>query len=203
MAKAIHRTMLEQAASVSPALAEALVRNGSVSLETRWKTAPFVDVLCRSVAGQQLSVRAAQTIWGRVLDKVGERDAADYFLRCRASTLRACGLSEAKARAMREIARAARAGDLDRDELSRLDSRARAQHLTQIWGVGQWTADMASIFYFGDTDVWPDGDVTARKTLAALTSTRRKTARTAERFAPYRSYLAIHMWRHANAGPVR
>ena len=133
---------------------------------------------------------------------MGDRAAADYFLRCRATTLRACGLSEAKARAMREIAQAAKAGQLDRETLKKLDSAQRAKHLTQIWGVGQWTADMASIFYFGDKDVWPDGDVTARKTLARLTSARRKTVRTAENFAPYRSYLAIHMWRYANANPV-
>lgn len=202
MAKAIHRKMIEQAGSVSPALADALVQNGAVSLQTRWDTAPFVDVLCRSVAGQQLSVRAAATIWGRVSDKMGDRAAADYFLRCRATTLRGCGLSEAKARAMREIAQASKAGDLDREMLKTLDSAERAKHLTQIWGVGQWTADMASIFYFGDKDVWPDGDVTARKTLARLTSARRKTVRTAENFAPYRSYLAIHMWRYANAKPV-
>lgn len=202
MAKAIHRKMLAQAASVSPALAQVVARNGPVSLQTRWNSAPLVDMLCRSVAGQQLSVRAATTIWTRVLDKKGERDAADYFLRCRATTLRECGLSQAKARAMREIARAARAGELDRDALKKLDAEARARELTKIWGVGQWTADMASIFYFGDADVWPDGDVTARKILIALTNKRRTSMRTAETFSPYRSYLAIHMWRHANAGPA-
>ena len=103
---------------------------------------------------------------------------------------------------MRSIAKAARAGELDAAELSKVAHAVRAERLTAIWGVGQWTADMMGIFYFGDRDIWPDGDVTARKTLAKLTSRRRKTVRTAERFAPYRSYLALHMWRHADASPT-
>ncbi|MEM8810884.1 MAG: DNA-3-methyladenine glycosylase 2 family protein, partial [Cyanobacteria bacterium P01_G01_bin.38] len=77
----------------------------------------------------------------------------------------------------------------------------RAQRLTAIWGVGQWTADMMSIFYFGDPDIWPDGDVTARTNLIQLTSARRKTTLTAARFAPHRSYLALYMWRHSDAAP--
>ena len=108
----------------------------------------------------------------------------------------------AKTRAMCAIAREARAGGLEADELRDLDHATRSRHLTALWGVGQWTADMISIFYFGDEDVWPDGDIAARKTLARLTSPRRKTVRTAARFAPHRSRLALYMWRHVDAPPV-
>jgi DNA-3-methyladenine glycosylase II len=60
---------------------------------------------------------------------------------------------------------------------------------------------MVNLFYFGEEDIWPEGDVTARKTLISLTSKRRKTVRSAERFAPYRSYLALYMWRWVDARP--
>ena len=57
------------------------------------------------------------------------------------------------------------------------------------------------MFWFGEEDIWPDGDVAARKTLEKLTSARRKTHRTALRFAPYRSYLALYMWQWVDAKP--
>ena len=99
---------------------------------------------------------------------------------------------------MRAIALATLANQLDESLLSELDHEERTHCLTEIWGVGQWTADMMGIFYFGDPDIWPDGDTTARKNLERLTSRRRKTVRTAARFAPYRSYLALYMWHQAD-----
>ncbi|MFW5661933.1 MAG: DNA-3-methyladenine glycosylase 2 family protein, partial [Oceanicaulis sp.] len=92
-------------------------------------------------------------------------------------------------------------GRLDPDHLQSLDAEARAAELVTIWGVGRWTADMANMFWFAEPDVWPDGDVAARKTLEKLTSSRRSTVRTAARFAPHRSYLAYCMWRRADAKP--
>ena len=99
------------------------------------------------------------------------------------------------------ILRAARSGGLDAEYLTTLSAQQRAAHLTSLWGIGQWTADMMNMFYFGEEDIWPDGDVAARKTLERLTSPRRKTVRTAARFAPYRSRLAIYMWRWLDAEP--
>lgn len=96
----------------------------------------------------------------------------------------------------------AQTGQLDQTELMPLHASQRSDRLTQLWGVGQWTANMMNIFYFGEPDIWPNGDVTARKTLEKLTSKRRKTINTAARFAPYRSYLAFHMWRYVDAGPA-
>ena len=103
---------------------------------------------------------------------------------------------------MGAIAAAAQTQQLNQTVLNALDHSERSRQLTQIWGVGQWTADMMGIFYFGDPDIWPDGDTAARKHLERLTSRRRKTVRTAARFAPYRSYLALYMWHQANTPVV-
>jgi len=196
----IHERFLGIAAGLSEALAAALARVGPVTL-TPYREAPFPEQLCRSIAGQQLSVKAARTIWGRVVDNASCDSLIAHFAEADPDALRACGLSAAKAKAMRAIAEAAQGGALDEAELAALDGAERAERLTAIWGVGQWTADMMRIFYFGETDVWPDGDVTARKTLERLTSKRRKTTRTAARFAPHRSYLALYMWRYVDAAP--
>ncbi|MEO0395447.1 MAG: DNA-3-methyladenine glycosylase 2 family protein [Cyanobacteria bacterium P01_A01_bin.137] len=197
MSQVIHATFVEIARGLSGELADAIANTTPLKLTTN-KDTPFSERLCRAVAGQQLSVKAAASIWGRIVDSAAEQPLVDYFSTVSPETLRHCGLSAAKAKAMRAIALATLANQLNESLLSELDHGERTQCLTEIWGVGQWTADMMSIFYFGDPDIWPDGDTTARKNLERLTSRRRKTVRTAARFAPYRSYLALYMWHQAD-----
>ena len=195
MSDEIHRRCIEVASQLSPLLAEAIERGGPLTLCAD-DGQPLAERLCRSIAGQQLSVKAARSIWARVVDAAGETPLMEFFVEPNQETLRGCGLSGAKARALCLIAEEARAGRLEAEALRGLDHAERSRRLTALWGVGQWTADMMSIFYFGEPDVWPEGDVTARKTLERLTSPRRKTLRTAMRFAPHRSYLALYLWRH-------
>lgn len=199
MSEAIHQRFLEIAAPLGTGLLEALHTVGVLDAIRPRVGVPLTDALCRSVAGQQLSVTAARTIWGRVLGRASGQKLQAFLLDVDPSELRACGLSGAKARAMRAIAEAFSSGALDDDLLRELGHEERREALTSVWGVGPWTADMISMFHFGDVDIWPDGDVTARKTLERLTSRRRKTVRTAERFAPHRSYLALYMWRFADS----
>lgn len=196
---AIHERFLAIASTLNPALTEAIAQNGPITL-TPTQEAPFFEHLCRAVAGQQLSLKAASSIWKRVLASVPtDMMLIDHFAEADPSVLRECGLSGAKVKAIGVIARAEKAGRLNATELEQLSYADRTKRLIALWGVGQWTADMMSIFYFAELDVWPDGDITARKTLEKLTSARRKTVRTAALFAPYRSLLALHVWRYADA----
>lgn len=195
-----HHHCLAAAESLGGDLVRAIRDCGPVGLPLQ-ADLPFPDYLCRAIAGQQLSVAAARTIWGRVTESAGRKRLITHLAEAGPGDLRACGLSKAKAKSMAAIASAARAGALNPDLLAAMDHAERSARLTAIWGVGQWTVDMVSMFYFGDPDIWPDGDIAARKTLTALTSPRRKTARTAARFAPYRSYLALYMWHHRDAKP--
>ncbi len=201
MSATVHARFLETAKDLSPVLVEALTARGPVEFSVR-NTTPFPLYLARAVAGQQLSVKAAKSIWGRVEASNGDRSFCEAFTASRGETLRACGLSNAKVKTLIAIGEATQAGWLDGEALRQLDAEGRAQDLTKLWGVGRWTADMANMFWFGEEDIWPDGDVAARKTLERLTSPRRKTVRTAERFAPHRSYLALYMWRHVDAPPT-
>ncbi len=198
MSKVIHARFVEIAREISGDLADAIASTQPLQV-TPNQSFPFPERLCRAVAGQQLSVKAAASIWSRVVDNAADQPLMDYFTAVAPETLRSCGLSAAKAKAMRAIALAAQSNQLDETMLAELDHEDRTRCLTEIWGVGQWTADMMGIFYFGDPDIWPDGDTTARKNLERLTSRRRKTVRTAARFAPHRSYLALYMWHQADA----
>lgn len=179
----VHQHCLDVAAGLSPALAEAIAGVGPLSWPAR-DDVPLAAYLCRVVAGQQLSVTAARAIWTRVTDAVGETPLLAFLEGGRAERLRACGLSAAKVQTLLAIAAEARVGDLDAVVLRGLDPVSRRERLTALRGVGPWTADMVEIFYFGEPDVWPEGDLAARQTLVRLTSPRRKTVRTAARFAP-------------------
>ena len=200
----MHEQFLAIAPRISPELEKAISQVGPVEIISPQYSpgVPFAERLCRAIAGQQLSVKAARAIWGRVVGSVpAEQPLMAYFAEVELDALRGLGLSRAKVKAVKAIAQAARSGQLEATELSQLTATERTTRLTALWGVGQWTADMMNIFYFGEPDIWPDGDVAARKTLEKLTSKRRKTTRTAAHFSPYRSYLALYMWRYVDAAP--
>jgi DNA-3-methyladenine glycosylase II len=196
----VHSHLLAAAEPLSSDLYRAIERLGPLELPRR-DGAPFPQYLCRAIAGQQISVKAAQSIWSRVEASAGDTPLLDHFVETNTDVLRGCGLSGAKTKTIIAIADTHRTVGLDSDELRALSVPERTARLTAMWGVGQWTADMMNMFYFGEPDIWPDGDVAARKALERLTSKRRKTVRTAERFRPWRSWLAFYMWAHVDAPP--
>lgn len=91
--------------------------------------------------------------------------------------------------------------NLESTKLLQLTSLERDQVLTNIWGVGQWTADMVNIFYFGEKDIWPDKDVAVRKNFLKLIGENKNSIKESSKFGPYRTYLALMMWKVANAKP--
>ncbi len=196
----IHSRFIDIASALDTDLADCISQTGPVEFQPD-SSMPLANRLCRSVAGQQLSVKAARSIWNRIVKTAGDQPLIDFFHEKNIDLMRSCGLSAAKVRSMCGITEKARHGGLEAADLRNLSHKVRSKKLTQLWGVGQWTADMISIFYFGDEDVWPDGDLAARKNLKQLTSPRRKTVRTAERFAPHRSWLALYMWKYQDVTP--
>lgn len=193
MSKTVHRRFLTIAHEISPDLVTALQRVGPISLRRR-RSLPIAETICRTIAGQQLSINAARTIWQRVVDSASDKSIIHMIESADEASLRGCGLSGAKIKAMKSVAEAKRAGLLEEKTLAASDSVARTKTLTAIWGVGQWTADMLNLFYFGEKDVWPNSDLAVTSTLQRLTSRSRKTENTARKFAPFRSYLAISLY---------
>lgn len=173
----------------------AIEAQGPIRLRRRSRADEGVGAsLCRAVAGQQLSEKAAATIWARVVEAFG----ANPVLRPRGLTvekLRACGLSGAKTKAILAIAAAQRAGDLDEAELLGMSAEERARHLGAIHGVGPWTTDMINIFHFREPDIWPEGDLAVRREFEARRGRRKLDVSAC---SPYRTYLALHMWQLTN-----
>ncbi|MFL6653381.1 MAG: DNA-3-methyladenine glycosylase family protein [Sulfurifustis sp.] len=198
MTPRVHRHFISTARRVSPSLHAAIVQIGRLEMPDR-RGRGFAWFLARVIVGQQLSTSAARSIWARVeiAVKANGGSVPECFTGKNARVLRACGLSQNKVKALIAIREAHAAGLLSVQRLRRMTHAERSVHLTAIWGVGQWTADMASIFYFRDVDVWPQGDLGVYRGLERVTGkrSRRTLLKIANAFAPYRSFLALYMWR--------
>ena len=199
---AIHERFVKIAEGVAPALAAALESVGPRQFPDRGDVS-LGGFLARAIVGQQLSTHAARSIWSRV--EAAAVDAGtnipDLFTNDRRDVLRTCGISRNKIRALVEIRAAHLDGRLSGERLRTLDHAAIAAELSPLWGVGQWTCDMAALFYCRCPDVWPEQDVTVQKCFAGLIGKRRKPSKWAARFAPHRSWLALYMWGLADARP--
>lgn len=200
MSETIFKHIIREAESQHFQLAQAISTIGPLTLEFV-QDVTVAEKLCRSIAGQQLSVKAAQTIWGRVLDSAQNKNLLSHLHQVSTEQLRQCGLSAAKTKAIKGVAQQAMDNALDCDDLRQLSVNQREQRLLTLWGVGQWTVDMINIFYFGEPDIWPSADVTARKTLLKLCSKSEDDCQIAADFSPYRSYLALYMYAIADARP--
>lgn len=200
----LHARFLDIANDLSPDLRAAMERVGPPEPRDRGDQ-PVAGFLARAVVGQQLSTRAAATIWSRV-EAMGADEGVtipDDLTDEHFDALRACGVSRGKVRALLAIRTAQAEGRLDAVSLAALDHAERSRRLRAIHGVGQWTCDMVSIFHCGDADVWPETDVAVQRTFTGLIGRRRKPAKAAARFSPRRSWLARYMWRITDTEPTR
>ncbi len=166
-------------------------------------------LLVLSIVHQQLSMKAAATIAGRVRSLTPGPDFPDpdTLLALPDDRLRACGLSRQKIAYLRDLARHVRDGDVDLRALWRLPDAAVIATLTRIRGIGVWTVQMLLIFHLFRLDVWPAADLGLQKAvqrhlrLPAAPGPREMTA-LGERWAPYRSVAAWYLWRTVDGGGV-
>ncbi len=198
MTPQLYKQFVETAAVISPALQRAFEEIGPVLLPDRRRKG-LAAFLARAIVSQQLSNKAARSIWLRIEETVGENGARmpGFFCELNRPLLRSCGVSGNKIKALCGISRAHRSGALSPKRLRKMGTEQRSNHLQTIWGIGQWTADMAAIFYFREPDIWPQGDAAVRKTFGRFVSEAGAVpeAEAAGLFAPYRSFLALYMWR--------
>lgn len=159
--------------------------------------------LVEAIVYQQLTGKAAATIHARVLAHYRPRrhPRPEDLLATPDATLRACGLSGAKTRALKDLAARTLAGELPTlPALQTMDDEAIARAVSTVRGIGRWTADMLLIFNLGRPDVLPVGDYGVQKgaqrlyRLRALPSPAR-LASLAERWRPWRSLGSWYMWR--------
>jgi 3-methyladenine DNA glycosylase/8-oxoguanine DNA glycosylase len=155
----------------------------------------------RSIVFQQLSGKAAATIHGRVIALVG--DGAEAPSRIAATShdaLRAAGLSNAKASYVRNLAEHVLDGSLPVESLHELSDDEIIAALTQVKGIGKWSAQMFLMFRLGRPDVLPELDLGVQKGIQMTYRMRKlptpaQVLRRGQKWAPYRTVASWYMWR--------
>jgi DNA-3-methyladenine glycosylase II len=160
-----------------------------------------LETIAQAIAFQQLAGPAANAIWSRVVALFGNGGLEPRaVLRKRDATYRKAGLSAPKTRSIKDLARHIVDGRLVPDALHTMDDEAVMAALTQVKGIGPWSAQMHLMFSLKRPDVWPVLDLGVRKGWAIFTGSKAEpTAREleplGEPYRPYRSILAWYMWR--------
>ncbi len=181
-------------------MADVIDRVGKCTLVPRAEWTHF-DALVRSIVYQQLSVKAAATIHGRVLTLIGDgSEAPGKIVVTSHEALRAAGLSNQKASYVRNLAEHVLDGSLPIDSLHELTDEEIITALTQVKGIGKWSAQMFLMFRLGRPDVLPDLDLGVQKgiqkayRLRKLPTPQQVVSRGAK-WAPYRTIASWYMWR--------
>jgi DNA-3-methyladenine glycosylase II len=164
-------------------------------------------VLVRSITGQQLSTKAAATIYGRLTELYGGRTPTPQeILATDPQQLRAVGLSNAKAAYLRDLAEHIVDGELPVDELAELPDAEVATLLMAVKGLGRWTVDMFLMFHLGRPDILPVGDLGIRKAVQTRYGLQElpkaaEIEQIAEAWRPHRTLASLYLWESLDNRP--
>jgi DNA-3-methyladenine glycosylase II len=190
-------------------LAAVMKERGPIDPETdrRGSRPDPYEALARAIVGQQLSTKAAASIWTRLLELFdGDAPAPEELLRKRPQTLRKAGLSNAKVRFLRDLAKHVKDGDLDLSRLKSLSDEDVIATLIEVNGIGRWTAEMFLIFHLGRPDVVSTGDLGIRRAVQITYGMDdlpgpEELERIAEEWRPHRTLACLYLWRSLAATP--
>ncbi|MES2564417.1 MAG: DNA-3-methyladenine glycosylase [Pseudomonadota bacterium] len=165
------------------------------------------STLARAIVGQQISVKAAQSVWNKLQAEVVEVTPA-HIAPCEIERLRACGLSGQKCGYLSDLAVKFSSGALDPARWTALDDEALIAELTQVKGIGRWTAEMFLIFHMARPDVLPLDDIGLQRAMSLHYNSGRpvsklKMRRIAKPWAPWRSVATWYLWRSLDPLPVQ
>ena len=145
-------------AAGDPVMRKLVAQSKGLALRSRGDA---FNTLARSIVGQQISVKAAQSVWNRLVAAVPEMHP-EVVRNHDADVLRACGLSRGKVVYLHDLAHHFAEGKLSVDRWQHMSDDELITELTQVRGIGRWTAEMFLIFYLTRPDVFPLGDQIGR-----------------------------------------
>lgn len=189
--------------AADPVMAGLIAAYPGASLRSRGDA---FSTLARSIVGQQISVKAADSVWARFLARVGELAPA-RLLALGCGGLDDCGLSQRKREYLLDLAAHFDSARLDPAHWPRLDDAAIIAELTAVRGIGRWTAEMFLIFNLMRPDVYPLDDIglqraVGRHYLACAKATRAELIELGQRWRPWRSVATWYLWRSLDPLPV-
>jgi DNA-3-methyladenine glycosylase II len=160
--------------------------------------------LTKAIVSQQLSTRVAEVIWKRFLALFGGEPTPEKVLQTEVAVLKSSGLSNAKASYILNIARFSIEKGMGFELLQPMADAEVIAYLTQIKGVGIWTAEMLLMFSLGREDVFSAGDLGIQQAMIRLyklspgdkRKLKDRMLKISEKWSPYRTYACLHLWHH-------
>jgi DNA-3-methyladenine glycosylase II len=186
-----------------PVMAGIMRRHPKVFMMRRGE--PFMT-LARAIVGQQISVKAAQSVWDRLVACVGEMSPEKILLKER-PVLRACGLSDRKTEYIADLAQHFADGRIHVQRWPQMGDEEIIAELVEVRGIGRWTAEMFLMFNLLRPDVFPLDDLGLQKGICLAYYKRRKVSlrtmrRLGETWRPWRSVATWYLWRSLDPLPV-
>jgi DNA-3-methyladenine glycosylase II len=200
-------------AAADPTMAALIERLGKIDIATRLRRrqeerpADAYGALLRAIVGQQLSTKAARTIYLRVVELFGgATPSPEQLLEASEEDLRGCGLSGRKTEYVRDLARHVLSGELELDRLEQLDDEQVIDEIVAVRGLGLWTAEMFLLFHLQRPDVLSGGDLGIRKAIQleyglAEMPTPTRVLEIGEPWRPHRSLASLYLWESLAAVP--
>jgi len=178
-------------------LATSITRIGMINRKI--SPQPF-QALISSIISQQISTKAADTVWERLKELLGEVNA-ETIIEAKPESIQKCGMTNRKVTYIRGIAEAAKSGNIDFVRLHRLSDEEIIKKLTALNGIGIWTVEMLLIFSLCRPDVISYGDLGIRKGIMHLYGLESLSKKEFEiyrqQFSPYNTVASLYFWRLA------
>lgn len=192
----IHEYLLEKSEKIS--MINTLIKaNGLLKIEK--EEISFFDFLVKTIISQQISSKAANTIWKKILcisksknitiNKLFKQKDSEHLLK-------KIGISDQKFSYLKHINIEISNGVLKEKNLKKLKFKKCKEILKSYKGIGDWTCHMIAIFYFEHTNIWPSSDLIIKKFIKKINDHSTKIIDLEKIFSPYLSILAIHIWKH-------
>jgi 3-methyladenine DNA glycosylase/8-oxoguanine DNA glycosylase len=200
-----HRRSINALKRIDPTLARIIDTVGTCRLQTRAEGTHF-HALARSIVFQQLSGKAAGTIFGR-LNALYPGGAAtpEGIMATSDESLRAVGLSRQKIGYLRDLSQKVLSGDLPLDAVESMDDDDLIAHLVQVKGIGRWTAQMFLMFRLGRPDVLPELDLGIQNAIKRAYRMRKRPTpkqvkKIGAKWSPHSSVACWYLWRSLENG---
>jgi DNA-3-methyladenine glycosylase II len=167
---------------------------------------PFMT-LARAICGQQISVKAAQSVWDRVCVCLDQKISPEAVVAADRKNLRACGLSDRKTEYIADLAQHFVDGKIHARNWPQMSDEEIIAELTDVRGIGRWTAEMFLMFNLLRPDVFPLDDLGLQKGIRVAYGKGRKTSlkqmkKLGETWRPWRSVATWYLWRSLDPVPV-
>lgn len=192
-----------QLSAADPVLGSLIARYKGLTLASRGDA---FQTLARSIVGQQISVKAAQSVWDRFATAVGVMQP-QRVLKLSEIQLRGCGLSGQKVKYLCDLSERFSNGTIEVARWHDMDDETLINDLIQVKGIGRWTAEMFLIFYLTRPNVFPLGDLGVQRALSLHYNkgkplSDRRIAALSKLWSPWRSVATWYLWRSLDPVPV-